>query len=231
MERGFLEECLAKGMSLQAIGDLVAKHPSTVGYWLAKYGLAASNSKRHTPKGCVERDVLKAFLDEGRTLREIADRLDRSVATVRHWISRYDLRTVRRERSGEAGHPVKVERLCQRHGRVQFVLEGRGYYRCARCRAEAVGRRRRIVKRKLVEEAGGCCAICGYSRCLRALQFHHLDPATKEFHLGHRGHARALSRSRVEAEKCALLCANCHAEVEAGLTAMPLDSNMKADPV
>jgi len=57
-----------------------------------------------------------------------------------------------------------------------------------------------------------------------SLQFHHLDPATKEFHLGHGGHTRALSRSRVEAEKCALLCANCHAEVEAGLTTMPVDS-------
>jgi len=35
------------------------------------------------------------------------------------------------------------------------VLEGRGYYRCVRCRSEAVSKRRRTVKRKLVEEAGG----------------------------------------------------------------------------
>jgi transposase-like protein len=230
MERGFLEGCLAQKLSLDAIGELAGKHPSTVSYWLKKHGLQANGAQRHTPRGRIERAALEALLDEGKTLAEIAQRLDRSVATVRHWMARYGLKAVRRKRSRGKGHPVKVEKLCRRHGRVQFTLEGRGYYRCTRCRVEAASRRRQIVKRKLVEEAGGRCSICGYSRCQRALQFHHLDPRTKEFHLGHGGHARALSRSRGEAKKCILLCANCHAEVEAGFTAMPLDSEAKADP-
>jgi len=230
MERRFLEECLAKGLSLEAIGELIGKHPSTVSYWLKKHGLAASNAKRHAPKGCLERDVLKALLDEGRTLKEIADRLDRSVATVRHWTARYDLRTVRRKRSREAGHPVKAERLCQRHGRTQFVLEGRGYYRCTRCRVEAVSKRRRSVKRILVEEAGGRCVLCGYARCIQALHFHHLDASSKTFQLSFNGHSRSLDRSRAEARKCALLCANCHAEVEAGLASMPVSSMASFSP-
>jgi hypothetical protein len=65
MERRFLEECLAQRLSLDAIGELVGKHPSTVSYWLAKYGLSASNAERHTPKGCIEGDALEALLDEG----------------------------------------------------------------------------------------------------------------------------------------------------------------------
>jgi hypothetical protein len=64
--------------------------------------------------------------------------------------------------------------------------------------------------------------ICGYSRCQQALQFHHLDPATKRFHLGHNGVCRSLTKSRAEAKKCVLLCANCHAEVEAGLAGLPI---------
>ena len=33
MDKRLLEECLAKGMSLDAIGEKVGKHPSTVSYW------------------------------------------------------------------------------------------------------------------------------------------------------------------------------------------------------
>ncbi len=110
------------------------------------------------------------------------------------------------------------------------MLEGRGSYRCKRCRVERVSRRRRNVKRILVDEAGGKCLICGYDRCLQVLQFHHLDPSTKEFDLGHTGVTRSLARARAEARKCILLCGNCHAEVEAGITAVPLNSVPDADP-
>jgi hypothetical protein len=112
---------------------------------------------------------------------------------------------------------------CRRHGPSEFILEGRGYYRCKKCRAAAVAKHRRTVKRKLVEEAGGACVVCGYNRWIGALQFHHLDPTAKEFHIGQRGYSRSLARSRAEASKCALLCANCHAEVEAGFATLPVD--------
>ncbi len=49
-----------------------------------------------------------------------------------------------------------------------------------------------------------------------ALQFHHLDPRTKEFSLAVAGVTRSLDRMRSEVAKCVLLCATCHAEVEAG---------------
>jgi hypothetical protein len=58
--------------------------------------------------------------------------------------------------------------------------------------------------------------LCGYDRCAGALHFHHLDPAEKSFHLSMQGVARSLARAREEMAKCVLLCANCHAEVEAG---------------
>jgi hypothetical protein len=72
----------------------------------------------------------------------------------------------------------------------------------------------------LVDEAGGRCRLCGYSRSYAALVFHHVDPAGKSFGLGQRGHSRPLARSREEAQKCLLLCANCHAEVEAGVATL-----------
>lgn len=110
------------------------------------------------------------------------------------------------------------------------MREGRGYYRCKRCRAERVNRRRRVIKRKLVAAAGGKCAVCGYDRCQRALEFHRLDPRTKEFHLGYTGVTRSLEKARAEARKCILLCSNCHAEVEAGITAVPVNSVPDTNP-
>ena len=37
------------------------------------------------------------------------------------------------------------------------------------------------LKEKLVEYKGGKCEICGYDKCITALEFHHLNPEEKEF--------------------------------------------------
>jgi hypothetical protein len=76
------------------------------------------------------------------------------------------------------------------------------------------------VKRILVEEAGSRCALCGYDRCQAALEFHHLDPASKSFGIAGKGFTRSIDELRAEASKCVLLCANCHAEVEVGFVSI-----------
>jgi hypothetical protein len=67
---------------------------------------------------------------------------------------------------------------------------------------------------------GGCCKICGYNRCLRALEFHHVDPKVKAFSLSLNS---GVTQEKLvdEAMKCVLLCANCHREVEAGVVILP----------
>jgi hypothetical protein len=147
----------------------------------------------------------------------MADNVDRSISTVRYWLDRWNIaRPLRSRKADPAVDPIIIERRCHRHGVTRFRLEGRGYYRCLLCRQERVSAWRRRVKRILVTEAGGRCALCGYASCVAALQFHHLDPAQKSFALSHDGIARNIRLVRAEAAKCALLCANCHAEVEAG---------------
>lgn len=230
MEKEFLEECLAEGMSLEAIGKRVGKHESTVSYWLKKHGLAAVQAEKHAAKGPPSKEELERLLAASRSLREIAHEMDRSLATIRYWVRRYDLKSPPRRHCIPRDRPRMTSLVCQWHGSTDFVLEGRGFYRCKQCRLDRVADRRREIKRMLVEEAGGKCLICGYHRCQQALQFHHLDPRMKSFHLGQGGLSRSLARCRAEARKCALLCANCHAEVEAGITAMPLNSVPEADP-
>ena len=81
-------------------------------------------------------------------------------------------------------------------------------------------RRLQKIKRLLVEEAGGCCVVCGYERCIISLHFHHVDPASKSFSMS-MASGKSLAAYRAEARKCVLVCANCHGEVEAGLMELP----------
>ena len=83
---------------------------------------------------------------------------------------------------------------------------------------DAVANWRRRTKAKLVEEAGGQCVLFGYNRHQSALHFHHLDPSQKQFHLAESGVTRSIESLRREVAKCALVCSNCHAEVEVGFT-------------
>ncbi|HEX5893584.1 MAG TPA: HNH endonuclease signature motif containing protein [Solirubrobacterales bacterium] len=117
------------------------------------------------------------------------------------------------------------KRRCQRHGPAEFAHYSagpkRGYrWRCKRCIGEAVTRRLQRVKRELVEEAGGCCAVCGYDRCIINLHFHHVDPKKKKFPITV-AIGKSLATLREEAKKCVLVCANCHGEIEAGLVESP----------
>jgi transposase len=227
MEKELLEQCLAEGMSLEAIGRQVGKHESTVSHWLKKYGLEAAKAEKHAAKGAPQKEEMERLLAAGLSLREIANRMDRSLATIRHWMRKYGLETERSSRLRESKEACrqgsKTARLkCSKHGLTTFVTRTDGRFRCSQCRIEAVAKRRRSLKQILVKEAGGGCVLCGYSRCDRALEFHHLDPKAKQFQIT--SHTRSLARLRAEASKCVLLCSNCHAEVEAGIAAVPLNS-------
>ena len=218
MEKAELASFLFLGMSLADIGRVYGKDHSTVGYWVRKHGLKSAHADRFAPRGALDRHELGVLVERGLTIQQIAEATSRSTATVQYWLARYDLKTSRAREAAVAGPlPRKVERHCRTHGTAPFILEGRGYYRCTRCRMDRVAARRRAVKRMLVEEAGGRCAACGYSRYVGALHFHHLDPAEKSFALARRGWTRSLEKAREEAGKCVLLCANCHAEIEAGV--------------
>ncbi len=106
---------------------------------------------------------------------------------------------------------------CPKHPQSSVAIRADGARRCRQCTVDSVTNKRYKNLTILVELAGGKCVICGYNKCKSAMDFHHVDPLTKEF-----GIASWLSlsfkRLKAEAQKCVLLCKNCHAEVEAGVT-------------
>ena len=76
-------------------------------------------------------------------------------------------------------------------------------------------RYRSIVKQRLIEYKGGRCQICGYNKCMNALEFHHLNPQEKDFTIS--GGTKSFESLKPEIDKCILVCANCHREIHAGL--------------
>jgi len=58
------------------------------------------------------------------------------------------------------------------------------------------------------------CAICGYGKCMRALEFHHINSEEKLFGLNQmQFRTRNVLSLLDEVQKCILLCSNCHKEI------------------
>src|SRR5690348_12855608 len=74
----------------------------------------------------------------------------------------------------------------------------------------SVKERAKRARLKLAEHKASIgCADCG-ERDPRVLQFHHRNPDEKEFTIGSQCGRKSIDDLLLEAEKCDVLCANCH---------------------
>ena len=71
---------------------------------------------------------------------------------------------------------------------------------------------RRRRKENLIRVLGSCCSLCGYNKCVGALEFHHIEPENKTYQLSS-GNCHKIEDDLEEAKKCILLCSNCHREI------------------
>ncbi|MEX0649775.1 MAG: HNH endonuclease [Candidatus Andersenbacteria bacterium] len=101
------------------------------------------------------------------------------------------------------------------------MIEKRTYADRREQNIKAVAKRRRKLKAMVIEYKGGKCMICGYTRSAAALELHHVNPKEKSFSLSKRGLTRSWEKTKAEADKCVLICSNCHKEVHAGVTQLP----------
>lgn len=77
-----------------------------------------------------------------------------------------------------------------------------------------VDKRRLELKFKAHQYKGGKCEICGFKGLPASFDFHHIDPKTKSYSISNDPHTRSWDKLKLELDKCQLLCANCHREVE-----------------
>lgn len=74
---------------------------------------------------------------------------------------------------------------------------------------------RKRRKKLFVDMFGGKCEICGYSKCINSLHFHHLDPSDKTKTPHRLIYDHSINYSMGELKKCIMVCANCHGELHA----------------
>lgn len=115
--------------------------------------------------------------------------------------------------------PVKIqtgtleeERICKKHGKTLFSKPTSDkWFTCKKCTCEHVVRGRLKVRMAIIQYGGGKCQKCGYDKCIGALEFHHLNKDEKDFSIAVRSFN--LEKLKKEADKCILLCSNCHREL------------------
>lgn len=84
-----------------------------------------------------------------------------------------------------------------------------------RIRGENLERQREIRELINAYKLKGC-GICGYSKCVDALCFHHiLGKENKNTEINKLRVKSSWRRVQREIEKCILVCSNCHAEIHA----------------
>lgn len=85
------------------------------------------------------------------------------------------------------------------------------YTECKTCMNTRNIARLARIKIELVNYKGSECEFCGYSKNIKALEFHHKNPEEKDFSISDtRNHS--IEYLKTEVDKCILICANCHRE-------------------
>ena len=113
---------------------------------------------------------------------------------------------------------------CDKHGDTEFAYYksgNKGHWKCLKCQAEAVQKRRDKLKILAIAYKGGECQCCGYKKFVGALEFHHVNPSEKDFGIAAKGYTRAWEKVKEELDKCVLVCANCHRKIHEGITNCP----------
>lgn len=95
-----------------------------------------------------------------------------------------------------------------------MVKDKRTYADRADYLKKAVAKRRRVLRKKAVEYAGGSCNMCGYDKCVEAFDFHHKKKKEKKScGIPQSSMTRSWEKIRVDVDSCILVCANCHREL------------------
>jgi predicted HNH restriction endonuclease len=114
-------------------------------------------------------------------------------------------------------------KLCRKCGKTKdnsdfFIRKRNGapYGYCKVCVTVQTMERLKTYKEQAVAYLGGSCKMCGYNKYIGVLEFHHIDRFVKDSNYASMRNW-SFDSKKGELDKCILLCANCHREVEAGI--------------
>jgi len=164
----------------------------------------------------MEKTILTELINEGLSQRQIADKLNKSQSSIKHWLKKYKLSTSHKKHNKKITDDNK--KICVRCNTLKpisdFYKKGEKYHHsfCKECSTKYYGERHKNVKIKMIEYKGNECVDCGLhvsDTHPSVFDFHHLDPSTKDPNFS-RIKFQSWDKIKEELDTCVLLCSNCH---------------------
>lgn len=159
----------------------------------------------------MERDKIK-FQLHSLSIRRAAKALNVSYSTLRYWIGKHNICVQRPENKKQI-----CCRVCGTTDKNAFFnsvnKSGKKSPACKACNAKETILRYRRYKEEAVAYKGGKCCVCGYSKCMGSLEFHHTNPNEKDAEWALKIKNKITDNVKEELDKCILVCRNCHQEI------------------
>lgn len=169
----------------------------------------------------MDKDLLQSYADENKSINDIAILENKSKTAVKYWLNKYNIKT-----TGKPGvktiqsnnkcticesNTINSKMYCSDKCKSKaFYINNINKIKAKQKNATEVLRK---TKKELVEYKGNKCSLCNYNKNFAALVFHHADPSEKEFRVSGKLLRKNIVDLKLEADKCELLCENCHQEV------------------
>ena len=170
----------------------------------------------------MNKETLKQYINENKTLKEMADLNNVSSSTIRYWLKKYDLKSQNKPGPKTTNFssccvvcakPTENNKMyCSSNCKTKQYKKNNPNVFYQKTKNKNVIDKNNGIKFKLLalEYCGESCKLCGYNKNISALAFHHVDPNEKDFSFaGIRQKELSLSH-KTELAKCITLCHNCH---------------------
>jgi predicted transcriptional regulator len=208
------------GYTTKQIANEINISPSSVKLHLKKLNLRTVHWR---PPLNIDRAVVEDLIKQHCSTREIATKFNCSQCAIKCRLKEWKLKTNPKWTIARKNIRIEIEdgyKTCSKckqkkelnSSNFYMRKDGRFHYWCKRCNNFISHNRQKKMKRDAVAYKGGKCYICGYSKYVGSMDFHHVDPTRKDFAISS---LRSYTWSIIQQEldKCILVCKNCHGEI------------------
>lgn len=174
----------------------------------------------------MDKNKLIEYIKSGLSQRKIAELEEKSQATIRYYLDKYNLKTD--PHLYNRPDIPDDQKLCSSCNTIKHLTEFHFHHKekrpissCKKCSTQRVLIRQQNFKQQCLDYKGGNgCERCGYNKSNVALDFHHRDSTTKDFAISRFKLYKFIDSVKEELDKCDVLCSNCHREVHHELSKM-----------
>jgi 5-methylcytosine-specific restriction endonuclease McrA len=170
-------------------------------------------------------ELKNLYINRGLTKSQIAERYGYSESKVKYLLEKYEIKKNDKNPITDVT-PKKCTQCGEEKPSTEFYIKSDKGKKtigsaCKVCASGKTVARYKSYKLGYLALKGGCCQACGFDRYEGALEFHHIDPATKDDAIAKMMRHPSSPKILAELEKCILVCSNCHRMIHAEIIECP----------